>query len=202
MSLEAAILGFLSERPRSGYDLKTRCFDSAVRGFWTADQAQIYRTLDRFQSARLVTSKLKRQSGKPDRRIYQITPAGTGSLASWLAERVSLPPARDAFLLRMYFGASSPDEQLLSSLSEMRELHQERLNDLRSQLLTPQPGADPVDPRSSKLREAAFDGAIASERATIDWLDNCIEMIEQGKLPAALPDSESGRQAAQGQVSA
>ena len=35
MSLDAAILGFLGERPRSGYDLKTRCFDDAAKDFWT-----------------------------------------------------------------------------------------------------------------------------------------------------------------------
>ena len=46
MSLGHAILGFLSRRPMTGYELKTRCFDQVASHFWTADQAQIYRTLD------------------------------------------------------------------------------------------------------------------------------------------------------------
>ena len=66
MSLDAAILGFLREHPRSGYDLKTRCFDDATKDFWTADQAQIYRTLERLQGAKLLTATRKRQAGKPD----------------------------------------------------------------------------------------------------------------------------------------
>ncbi|NTW28309.1 MAG: PadR family transcriptional regulator [Coriobacteriia bacterium] len=186
MSLEAAILGFLSDRPRSGYDLKTRGFDISLKDLWTADQAQIYRTLERLQTARLVTSKRKRQSGKPDRRIYDVTPAGRAFLSGWLAETTPLPPARDALLLRMYFSAELPDEHLVASLSARREFHQDRLNHLRSQLLAPQTAEVAADPRAEGLREMAVDGAIASERAAIDWLDNCIEIIKRGKLPAAI----------------
>jgi PadR family transcriptional regulator AphA len=46
MSLEYSILGFLSYKPFSGYDLK-KAFDNSVRHFWYADQSQIYRTLAR-----------------------------------------------------------------------------------------------------------------------------------------------------------
>ncbi len=44
MSLETGILGFLSMKPLSGYDLK-RLFNMSAAYFWPADQAQIYRTL-------------------------------------------------------------------------------------------------------------------------------------------------------------
>jgi hypothetical protein len=33
------------------------------------------------------------------------------------------------------------------------------------------------------LRHTAFDGAIAKELSTIDWLDDCIESIGRGALP-------------------
>jgi PadR family transcriptional regulator AphA len=46
MSLDHAILGFLSYSPFTGYDLK-KFFDQSVRHFWLADQSQIYRTLSR-----------------------------------------------------------------------------------------------------------------------------------------------------------
>ena len=45
VSLELVILGLLDERPLTGYDLKTRGLSGAVGTLWTADQAQIYRTL-------------------------------------------------------------------------------------------------------------------------------------------------------------
>jgi hypothetical protein len=41
------------------------------------------------------------------------------------------------------------------------------------------------------LRDAAFDGAIARERASIDWLDDTIEAIEAGRLPTRPLDAAS-----------
>ena len=96
MSLDAAILGFLGERPRSGYDLKTRCFDGAAKDFWTADQAQIYRTLERLQGSKLVTATRKRQAGKPDRKVYSITELGRRTLTAWLGVALSTDRTREA----------------------------------------------------------------------------------------------------------
>ena len=53
MSLKHAILGFLSFKPLSGYDLK-KAFDNSVRHFWPANQSQIYRTLSQMTDEGLV----------------------------------------------------------------------------------------------------------------------------------------------------
>jgi PadR family transcriptional regulator, regulatory protein AphA len=192
MSLDAAILGFLGERPRSGYDLKTRCFDHDARAFWTADQAQIYRTLERLSASRLVTSTRKRQAGKPDRRVYEITPAGRAALSSWLATTPPLSSPRDGFQLQMFFGAGLSEGALLEVLTAQRALHQKRLEELRADAIELAQD-ERVPPREAALREAAFDGAIAVERATIDWVDDVIESVEAGQLPepgAAQPGSQ------------
>lgn len=182
MSLDYAILGFLSERPRSGYDLKTRCFDSDVRPLWAADQAQIYRTLDRLQRSDLVTAKRRRQTGRPDRKIYEITVTGRERLADWLASNVPLPPARDPFFLQLHFGTSLPDESLLGVLTARRDAHQSQLESLRihaGRLAT----QDTLSARTMTLRQTALDGAIARERSAIDWLDDCIDAVTHGALP-------------------
>ena len=75
-------MGFLAEQPCSGYDLKTRCFDRTARPFWTADQAQIYRTLDRLQALGHVSSSRKKQVGRPDRKVYRLTASGSEALAA------------------------------------------------------------------------------------------------------------------------
>jgi DNA-binding PadR family transcriptional regulator len=192
MSLEAAIMGFLAEEPRTGYDLKTRCFDDLSASFWNADQAQIYRTLDRLHSARLIACRRQRQVGKPDRKVYRLTAAGEHALATWLASCV--PPAvpRDPFLLQLRFSASLTDEAILEKLLSRRAEHQARLEYLRGELLgrvdrAPRPG------RQQRLTEASFDAAIARERAVIDWLDDTIEALRGGALPrreTALADAD------------
>jgi len=184
VSLDHAILGFLGEHPRSGYDLKTRCFDRHVHPFWTADQAQVYRTLDRLQRANLVSVTRRRQSGKPDRKIYEITYAGREELASWLSSELASPPLRDPFFLQLYFGASLDDGALLGLLTARRASHQSRLDELRS-LSSALASDHAVPERTMTLRQTACDGAIARERASIDWLDDCIEAVGQGALPGS-----------------
>jgi DNA-binding PadR family transcriptional regulator len=184
MSLEAAILGFLGEQPRSGYDLKTRCFDDAVSDFWTADQAQIYRTLDRLQAARMVSVTRRRQSGRPDRKVYSLTDLGRQALTSWIRSNSPLAVPRDSFLLQLYFGAGSSDGEIAEQLTARREMHQARLDHLRDHAGRAGSGGA-VSARQATLRNAAFSGAMAVETAAIDWLDDCIEGIASGELPPA-----------------
>jgi len=192
LSLEHAILGFLSSRPRSGYDLKTRCFDDEVKAFWNADQAQIYRTLERLKGARLVNATRRRQSGKPDRKVYEITPAGREAFAQWATTASPLPPARDAFLLQVYFAGDASDDAIVSLLAGRRAAHQARLEELRGQAVDlSRDHALPA--RVAALRQAAYDGAIATERATIDWLDDILEAVSDGLLPGS-EISEPGTQ--------
>ncbi len=184
MSLEHAILGLLNEHPRSGYDLKTRCFDETLRRFWSADQAQIYRTLDRLQATKSVTSRRRKQAGRPDRKLFEITQSGREILGRWLSDQHAIPAQRDPFLLQLYFGSHCPDELLVTLLAAQRAQHQTRLDDLRG--LSAQLAAEShTSDRSSVLRQTAFDGAIARERASIDWLDECIEAAKDGVLPGS-----------------
>jgi DNA-binding PadR family transcriptional regulator len=183
MSLEAAIMGFLAEQPRSGYDLKTRCFAEEAAAFWTADQAQIYRTLERLQSSGMVACTRQRQMGKPDRKVYRLTPAGAAALATWLATPFATPAPRDAFLLQLFFSAALADDEITANLSARRSAHQARLEELRREVTSPNE-LPALSERSRLLRDAAFDGAIAHERASIDWLDDTIDAIESDRLPA------------------
>jgi DNA-binding PadR family transcriptional regulator len=192
LSLEHAILGFLNARARSGYDLKTRCFDIEVRAFWSADQAQIYRTLERLRAGRLVSATRRRQSGKPDRKVYEITPAGRDAFARWETAATPLAAPRDAFLLQVFFSGEASDDAIAGLLSERRAAHQARLEDLRDEAIRLSRDHD-APARVAAMRQAAYDGAIAAERASIDWLDDILEAISDGLLPGS-EVSEPGTQ--------
>ena len=58
LSLENGMLGFLSIKPLSGYDIK-KLFDMSTAYFWPADQTQIYRTLKKLVKDGLVEFKEK-----------------------------------------------------------------------------------------------------------------------------------------------
>ncbi len=177
MSLDHAILGFLNVEDLSGYDLKTRCFDDRARHFWTADQAQVYRTLERLHDKRLVTLRTVRQSRKPDRKVYAITDNGRRELADWIVSKPHLPPARDPFLLRLEFSGDLNDETVLDVIARERSAHQDRLDDLRARVSTLGSGSCEATERTCLVHRMTLDGAIARTRATIDWLDDCSETI-------------------------
>lgn len=183
MSLEYAILGFLADKPCTGYDLKTRCFDATLDGLWPADQAQIYRTLERLRRARLIQSRRRRTSGRPDRLVFELTPEGRWALDEWASTPTHPPITRDPLHLQLYFGAATPDGPLSESLQARRALHQSRLDRLREHSRTVSSAAGPS--RAGVLRQTAFDGAIAVERATIDWIDDCLDALKQGAVPGS-----------------
>lgn len=184
MALEYAILGFLVSDDLSGYDIKTRCVDGQVAHFWTADQAQIYRTLERLERNRWVYSRVQRQRGKPDRKVYSITQVGREALDAWLATPHAVPPYRDPFLIQVYFGASLPDAPLLGILERARSDRQARLGELRSRAAEHARLTRSSTERAAIMARLTLDAALAEERAVIDWLDDSIETL------SALSDEE------------
>lgn len=102
MSLRFTILGFLSIRPLTGYDLK-RYFDASVKHFWSADQAAIYRTLGELANEGLVEHERIAQQTRPDRKVYHATPAGLAALDEWLASPAPAVPRREPLLVKLFF---------------------------------------------------------------------------------------------------
>jgi DNA-binding PadR family transcriptional regulator len=172
MSLDHAILGFLDSQPMTGYDLKTRAFDRALADIWTADQAQIYRTLERLERSGLVASRLIPQPGRPDRKEFAITRAGHSALREWLETPHPLPPLRDPLLLQLFFAAGLSDAQLLPVLETARDGYQRRLETLRRALSAERTGG-----REGNVRRMTLEGAATQMRAAVDWIDDARERI-------------------------
>lgn len=189
MALEHAILGFLSLEPMTGYDLKTRCFDDAAGHVWTADQAQIYRTLDRMASNGLVRSRLVPQRGRPDRKLFSISPKGRAELAAWLRGRIEPSAARDPLLLHLLLASDLDDGEIASLLEQARDSYQRRLDRLRG---SARDNLDAWETRTRRHREAelrrlTLTAAAVAARGAIDWIDDSLERV-RGGLPARVPE--------------
>jgi PadR family transcriptional regulator AphA len=194
MALEHAILGFLSRGSMTGYDLKTRCFDDAAGHLWTADQAQVYRTLDRLAEQGFVRSRLVPQRGKPDRRVHSITQAGRKAYSQWLVSPVQPPPTRDPFLLHLFFAPDLPDAAVLALLENARGEYQRRLEQLRgpSRVELEAWGARTGRERDTALRLMTLAASTSATRSAIDWIDDSIERVRRG-LPAPSTDETSAQ---------
>ena len=101
-----AILGMLSIRPMSGYDIK-KAIEGSVNYFWTESYGQIYPMLKHLVGQRLVTKTIKKQTGKPDRHVYALTGRGRRELRTWLIGQVTPTVERNELLLKLFFGEES-----------------------------------------------------------------------------------------------
>lgn len=114
MSLENGILGYISQKPLSGYDIK-RLFDMSATYFWPADQAQIYRTLKNLEENGLIKVMGIVQDAGPSKKLYNITEMGRNQLHDWLmSQNQSDYAVRKPFLMQLFFsGELSREEQLV-----------------------------------------------------------------------------------------
>jgi len=177
MSLKHAVLGFLAIEPMSGYDLK-KAFDASVGHFWTADQAQIYRTLARLVEEGMVEIRQVAQDRRPDRNEHRLTNSGTIELDTWLATAASAWPTREPFLLRIFF-AGRLDRELVQTMLVQRIEEGEQL--LATLIATgstiDHESADTTIDFEAKLRLATLDNGLRHVRAEIAWATTLLKQI-------------------------
>jgi DNA-binding PadR family transcriptional regulator len=128
MSLKHALLGVLSLRPATGYELKG-FFERSIHHFWNADLSQIYRALDEIKSEGLATVRIEPQESKPPRHVYFISEKGKDELVRWLREPVKdMPTFRNPLLVKVFFGALSGKADVIRHLQGYQERIQQKLD--------------------------------------------------------------------------
>ncbi len=169
MSLKHAVLGLLSLNPQSGYELR-KLMDQSTSHFWSADQAQIYRTLSQLVADGLVEVRDVSQSGKPDRREHRITAQGEQELDSWLASPVEYVPAREAFLLRLFFLGRLGVGPVLEVLEQRAREAENLLNVLRGLEDSLRQQLPALLDLPLRLRLATLSNGVVHAQAELDWV--------------------------------
>ncbi len=120
MSLPHALLGLLSYRPTTGYDLKL-AFASSIGMFWDASLPQIYRTLGQMGKNGWLSYRIEQQNGKPNRKIYSLTASGKKELNEWLSKPLEFPKVRkNEMLIKIFFGNKISKKDLIKHFKEWR----------------------------------------------------------------------------------
>lgn len=184
MSLKYAILGLLSLKPLTGYELKAH-FDQSIRYLWKADQAQIYRTLSDISKEGLAVSHDIQQTGRPNKKVYELTPQGKEDLRQWLC--LSLPPKdeRNAELIQVFFSGQIPDDAVAANFKRMRDSLTENLSALSSlkTLSGLFSSEDTPSMRSRFFFFATLDLGIRTAKMNLEWIEGILASIEAGELP-------------------
>ncbi|UOW01026.1 PadR family transcriptional regulator [Agrococcus sp. SCSIO52902] len=172
MILSRIILGLLDLAPMTGADLK-RHFDTTVNHFWSADKAQIYRTLGTIVDDGHATVTVVPGTNTPDRLEHHLTPAGREALHDWLRSDLDRQPEREAFLARVFLADALDDDELSALIEQRRALALARRGEFEAiRDAMPEPAT-----RAEHLRFATLDHGLRHVQVELDWLDALEEQL-------------------------
>jgi DNA-binding PadR family transcriptional regulator len=126
VNVRTLCLGYLSLKEATGYDMKKDFEEGLFCHFMEASYGSIYPALGQLAAEGLVTVREEEQSGKPDKKVYAITPEGTKNLAKSLA----VEPAQDKFKSEFLFimllqHHITPQQRLAAMHTQMQFLKQD-----------------------------------------------------------------------------
>lgn len=134
------ILGMLTGREMSGYELMLMLARSLKHFYWTPAKSQIYAELRRLEAYDLLVAHDVVQEQRPDKRVYRLTRRGHDAVQQWLtASQVEPDRYKSSYMAKLFFGHMLPRERLFALLdSRRRQLTEditaaeEKQQDLRS----------------------------------------------------------------------
>lgn len=130
MSIKYAILGILSFKPLTGYDLRKIIQDSAFM-YWSGNNNQIYKSLVELLDEGFVTNEVQHQENSPSKKIYTITGEGIAELKDWVLSSPELPEFKKTFLIQLAWADQLSTEELNILVSGYE-------NEIRAQILLQQ----------------------------------------------------------------
>lgn len=111
MSIQYAILGFLSWKPFTGYELK-KIFADALSFHWSGNNNQIYGSLITLHKEEAVSIEVQQQEKLPAKKLYTITDKGRAELRAWLLSEPELPWFRSLVHTQLAWADCLTDEEL------------------------------------------------------------------------------------------
>lgn len=181
MALNHTLLGLLSFKPRTGYQLK-QLFESSINHFWNAHMSQIYRELSSMEEKGWVTSIIEPQEGKPDKKIYSVTQEGTEVFKRWLQEfpETMEEAGRSEFLARIFFASHIDPADLAYELRRFIRKRQDQLNSYKETEARIKEQRKKGDPDAVFWYMTLRRGVKTTE-ASIEWAQECLDLVEEIK---------------------
>jgi DNA-binding PadR family transcriptional regulator len=171
----------------SGYDLKQLINKSITHFYWSPAKSQIYGELRRLESHRLVTMREVPQTLRPDKRLYQITPAGTEAMLQWLQSSGVEPDSyKSALLLKLFFGHMLSYDTTIRLLEERRKqttqelaMCERRAQEFQEKMRGPEVDDETFFPLLTLQRSMTLC------QADLEWLDGALGQLRQRQAQAS-----------------
>ena len=175
---EYVILGILSNKPRTGYDIH-KLVKTRMGSFWDISYSQIYPTLRMLEKEGLVTKRVEVNEREQNRKVYSITKEGISKLQRWLTESAKPPTFKFEALLKIAFGDQASKDQLIKHIEELKAMNTEQLENILS--VKKEMKADLKESERAFFEQLTFSLGENLLRAANEWADTATKLIEQHK---------------------
>lgn len=166
---EYALLGLIAQsegREIHGYDLSRVFADGALGRIIRLESGMLYHYLKKLAKSGAITTRVERQSGRPDRQVHALTEAGDAELLEWLTAPVrSTREIRLDFLVKLYLARRVAPDVAATLVREQRSVMQRRAERLETQLANPQPDDD-----DNRFGESILRLRLGQTRSALEWL--------------------------------
>ena len=166
------LLALLAAEPSHGYQLRARLALALGPLARALNEGQVYVTLNRLEKAGLVTSERIGQADKPDRRVYELTPAGHHQVTEWLEDTSWPKPAPAEFHLKLVAAAAAGLADPVGIVDQQRRALLRGLGQAQRAAL-----AEPDGSVAALLLE----GVVLRLQADLRWLEACARFWNAAK---------------------
>jgi DNA-binding PadR family transcriptional regulator len=191
--LALAVMATLAERPLHPYQisslLKQRVKHESIR----LNYGSLYSVVDALEREGLIVPhETEREGRRPERTVYELTPAGHTELDSWLRELIRIPVKEyPQFAAGLSLMARLPKEEALELLTERRSLLEQKIATEQARNSAAASGAFGFAVPRLFMVENEYE--LAQWQAEVAWLRNLEEEIKSGVLPWPRHRVENGR---------
>ncbi len=168
MSFKYFILGLLTQRPMTGYDIK-RLLQRLDWLIGSPSFGSVYPTLHALLKDGLVSLNVDQNNDRPARKVYSITMAGRRALQEWLDRPVEPGASLKEFLMRLMLAGNLSHHGLVTYL-------QQRRSEVAAHRATLEKVTNSKE-KTALGRKLAFDYGLAAAKAELAWLDRTLEQL-------------------------
>jgi DNA-binding PadR family transcriptional regulator len=163
------LLALLAKEPAHGYELKLALEQTFGAAYPSPNIGQIYVTLKRLEADGLVRSQDVAQTTRPNKRVYELTPAGRDAVAAWVDEPSDGPRVRDEFFAKLILAPRAGLADVMELINKQRHHYYRMmrgLNDLND-----------AAGRHDTTARLLIEGTLLHLQADLDWLERCQEEL-------------------------
>jgi DNA-binding PadR family transcriptional regulator len=167
--VRSILLALLAKESAHGYELKQLLEQIFGSSYPSPNIGQVYVTLGRLEKDGLVRGEDVTQSNRPNKRVYDLTPAGREAVAEWIEAPSDGPRLRSDFFVKL---ALAP---MAGAAGRMTLINRQRRHCLNLMRGLTEPGHP--EERDNAVATLLVEGARLHLQADLEWLERCQEAL-------------------------